>query len=62
MVDNQAIVFPETIDAIRALSGEVCDGSQSIARTNAALGIEASLVDARVGDPVHRERSSGGRG
>jgi glyceraldehyde-3-phosphate dehydrogenase (NAD(P)) len=54
MVDNQAIVIPETIDAIRALSGEVRDGSESIARTNAALGIEPSLVHARVGEPVHR--------
>ena len=39
MVDNQAIVIPETIDAIRALAGTVRDGSESIARTNAALGI-----------------------
>jgi glyceraldehyde-3-phosphate dehydrogenase (NAD(P)) len=54
MVDNQAIVIPETIDAIRALSGKVRDGSESIAMTNAALGIEAGLVYARVGEPVHR--------
>jgi glyceraldehyde-3-phosphate dehydrogenase (NAD(P)) len=54
MVDNQAIVVPETIDAIRALSGEVRDGSESIARTNAALGIEPSLVHARVDEPLHR--------
>ncbi|MFZ5658153.1 MAG: type II glyceraldehyde-3-phosphate dehydrogenase [Pseudomonadota bacterium] len=39
MVDNQAIVVPETIDAIRALSGAVPDASESIARTDAALGI-----------------------
>lgn len=39
MVDNQAIVIPETIDAIRALTGAVRDASQSIARTDAALGI-----------------------
>jgi glyceraldehyde-3-phosphate dehydrogenase (NAD(P)) len=44
MVDNQAIVIPETIDAIRALSGTVRDGDESIARTNAALGIEATLI------------------
>jgi hypothetical protein len=48
------IVIPEAIDAIRALSGEVRDGSESIAGSNAALGIEASLVDARIGEPVHR--------
>lgn len=39
MVDNQAIVIPETIDAIRALVGKVADGQESIAKTNAALGI-----------------------
>lgn len=39
MVDNQAIVIPETIDAIRALTGSVRDAHESIARTNAALGI-----------------------
>ena len=44
MVDNQAIVIPETIDAIRALSARVKDASESIARTNAALGIETSLM------------------
>lgn len=44
MVDNQAIVIPETIDAIRALTGVVKDANQSIATTNAALGIEAVLV------------------
>jgi glyceraldehyde-3-phosphate dehydrogenase (NAD(P)) len=44
MVDNQAIVIPETIDAFRALSGTVKDASESITRTNAALGIETSLT------------------
>ena len=39
MVDNQAIVIPETIDAIRALVGQIRDPNESIARTNAALGI-----------------------
>ena len=39
MVDNQAIVIPETIDAIRALAGHVQDPHESIATTNAALGI-----------------------
>ncbi len=41
MVDNQAIVIPETIDAIRALTGKLADGAKSIAKTNAALGIGA---------------------
>jgi glyceraldehyde-3-phosphate dehydrogenase (NAD(P)) len=54
MVDNQAIVIPETIDAIRALTGVVRDGSESIARTNAALGLQGNLIRAGVGEPVHR--------
>jgi glyceraldehyde-3-phosphate dehydrogenase (NAD(P)) len=44
MVDNQAIVIPETIDAIRALTGAAPRADESIAKTNAALGIGASLV------------------
>lgn len=43
MVDNQAIVIPETIDAIRALTGREADGGVSIRRTNEALGIASSL-------------------
>lgn len=39
MVDNQAIVIPETIDAVRALTGLASDAGSSIALTNAALGI-----------------------
>lgn len=39
MVDNQAIVIPETIDAIRALTRAEVGGDDSIARTNTALGI-----------------------
>lgn len=38
MVDNQAIVIPETIDAIRALAGRA-DAEASIAKTNASLGV-----------------------
>ena len=44
MVDNQAIVIPETIDAIRALSGRVGDANASIAKTNAALGLATALI------------------
>ncbi|HEX5110464.1 MAG TPA: type II glyceraldehyde-3-phosphate dehydrogenase [Vicinamibacterales bacterium] len=44
MVDNQAIVIPETIDAIRALTGTIPSANESILRTNAALGIETALV------------------
>lgn len=43
MVDNQAIVIPETIDAIRALTGIERDAAASIAKTNASLGIGDSL-------------------
>jgi glyceraldehyde-3-phosphate dehydrogenase (NAD(P)) len=39
MVDNQAIVIPETIDAVRALTGLSRDAGESIAKTDAALGI-----------------------
>jgi len=38
-VYNQAIVVPETIDAIRALTGIEKDGMASIAKTDAALGL-----------------------
>lgn len=44
MVDNQAIVIPETIDAIRALTGIAKDASASIAKTNTALGIASRLI------------------
>lgn len=39
MVDHQAIVIPETIDAIRALAGADPHRASSMERTNAALGI-----------------------
>ena len=43
MVDNQAIVVPETIDAIRALDGREISGRRSIAATDLAMGIEGGL-------------------
>src|SRR5690625_4102329 len=39
MVDNQAIVIPDTIDAIRALTGLALTAEDSLAQTNEALGI-----------------------
>ena len=45
MVDNQAIVIPETIDAIRALTGQERDVVRSIAATDRSLGIGA-IADA----------------
>ena len=44
MVDNQAIVIPETIDAVRALAGRERDPRTSIAATNLTLGIGALHV------------------
>lgn len=41
MVDNQAIVIPETIDAIRALAGRITEPAASIAMTDASLGVGA---------------------
>ena len=43
MVDNQAIVIPETIDAIRAVAGREKDAGISISRTNVALGVTRFL-------------------
>ena len=53
MVDNQAIVIPETIDAIRALTSTVPDANESIAMTNATLGIETALSGATTHEPSH---------
>ncbi len=44
MVDNQAIVIPETIDAIRALTEAEADAKVSIERTNEALGITGDFA------------------
>lgn len=44
-VDNQAIAIPENIDAIRALTGAVKDGQESIRMTNEALGIRRYFID-----------------
>lgn len=44
MVDNQAIVIPETIDAIRALTGIEADALSSIRRTDVSLGIGAASL------------------
>ena len=43
MVDNQAIVIPENVDAIRALTGLSDNAGDSIARTDDALGIRTRL-------------------
>lgn len=43
-VDNQAIVLPETVDAIRALTGLEQDGATCIAKTNRALGVRQEFL------------------
>ncbi|MBI5930562.1 MAG: type II glyceraldehyde-3-phosphate dehydrogenase [Chloroflexi bacterium] len=43
-VYNQAIVVPETIDAVRALTGIEKSGMKSIAKTDAALGLVREFV------------------
>jgi glyceraldehyde-3-phosphate dehydrogenase (NAD(P)) len=48
MVDNQAIVIPETIDAIRALHGGVKNARESIEMTNESLGIKKDFIKPRV--------------
>lgn len=45
-VYNEAIVVPESIDAIRALTGSVQDGATSIAMTDAALGMRQEFLPA----------------
>ncbi|MDF5946673.1 type II glyceraldehyde-3-phosphate dehydrogenase [Pseudomonas aeruginosa] len=47
-VFNQAIVIPETIDAIRALSGIETDPQVSMARTDASLGLQRDFIRDRV--------------
>lgn len=50
MVDNQAIVIPETIDAIRALAGVETNPEASMAWTNETLGLTLT--------PPHRAPAS----
>lgn len=47
-VYNEAIVVPETIDAIRALAGTVTDGATSIAMTDEVLGMRREFLPAPV--------------
>ncbi len=47
-VDNQAIAIPENIDAIRALTGSVKDGRESIRMTDEALGIKRNFIERKV--------------
>ena len=42
-INGYGVVIPET-DAIRAMTGLESDGAQSIAKTDAALGIRKDLL------------------
>lgn len=44
-VYNQAIVVPEAIDAIRALTGIEKDATRSITKTDQALGLLREFTD-----------------
>lgn len=52
-VHNEAIVVPETIDCIRALTGLETDGVTSIEKTNAALGIAKAFLPATTRPIAH---------
>jgi glyceraldehyde-3-phosphate dehydrogenase (NAD(P)) len=43
-VYNEAIVVPESVDAIRALMGTVQDGKESIRLTDEALGMRRDFL------------------
>lgn len=43
-VDNQAIVVPENVDAIRALCGSITEGRESIHITDEALGMRQDFL------------------
>ena len=45
-VPNEAIVIPETIDAIRAMTGLETNGARSMEKTDASLGIRRRFVGA----------------
>ncbi len=45
-VHNEAIVVPETVDCIRALTGMEPDGAASIRKTDAALGVTKTFLPA----------------
>lgn len=51
-VFNEAIVVPESIDAIRALTGIVRDAAESITRTDSALGIHRDFFVKPTAIPV----------
>lgn len=51
-VHNEAITIPETIDCIRALTGIITNGQESIAETNRTLGIVKSFLPKTMSEQV----------
>lgn len=51
-VPNEAIVIPETIDVIRAMTELESDGARSIAKTDASLGIRRRFLRSTAPTPV----------
>jgi glyceraldehyde-3-phosphate dehydrogenase (NAD(P)) len=52
-VHNEAIVIPETIDCIRALTGSESDPTASIAKTDRSLGITKAFLPATTRPIAH---------
>lgn len=52
-VHNEAIVVPETIDCIRALTGIEPDGAASIAKTDRSLGVTKTFLPATMRPIAH---------
>lgn len=52
-VHNEAIVVPETVDCIRALTGIEPDGAASIRKTDAALGVTKTFLPATTRPAEH---------
>ncbi len=52
-VHNEAIVIPENVDCIRALTGLEAGGARSIQKTDAALGITKSFLPATTRPIAH---------
>lgn len=53
-VHNEAIVVPETIDCIRALTGIETDAARSMAMTDSALGVMKAFLPATTQPIAHR--------
>jgi len=52
-VHNEAIVVPETVDCIRALTGIETDGAASIAKTDRSLGVTKTFLPATTKPIAH---------